>query len=59
MVNRFGFGGSSSQAVVDAAVQAFRKFESLMMKLNAEEKAQVVEKAPVCDMTQMTQWGEW
>ena len=55
-MNKFGFAGGSSQGSVDAAIQAFRKFENLMAKLSAEERAQVVEKAPACDMTK---WGSW
>lgn len=51
-----GFARSSSQAVVAEAVKAYRQYEQLMVKLSAEEKAQVYEKTPIHDMRE---WGTW
>lgn len=49
-MNKFGFAGGSSQAHVEAAVIAFRKFENLMVGLTEEEREQVLEAAPVCNI---------
>lgn len=60
-MNNFGFAGGSSQIQVNAAITAFRKFESLLMGLSEEEREQVFEASPICNicLVRHMPWGDW